>query len=508
MYNLDDKDLDRMSREASENYRAPGTPSWENLEKTLAKEMPQEKKKRRGFILWLILLGLLAGGSIYYFGTRHISPVENGVAAVHNNKNETDKEKNDPGKVAATPNSNSESKNNKSILPVSPVTNKNSVPANPNHSHSASAANSNQRSIEKDIVSSKNNKTRNTVHNPIKVSSQAVATDHQPVKSTSLVDIASSRNQINTTGKRRNVPAFKIPSEKNTIAGNGNYRIRKQPANKQQAEILAKENRPIEEKERTVSAPEKSKDNIKSDKTSVNESTNSSTNPKVVAIVPIAKDTSSQPITAASGKKKNSKQKNKAFSVALLAGLDESTVKFRYGNNTGINIGLLGGYHFNKNWSVHTGFVYTQKYYKLKGSDYHPPEHYWTQYVPLETVDGYCHMWEIPVLGRYTFNSKNNHQFFVSGGLSSYFMTKEHYNYNYKVAGMPVTKSWTNDSSVHHILSILDLSVGFQKNIGKRLSWQVEPYARIPLAGVGYGKIQLSSFGVNFSIQLKQPIKH
>ena len=66
MYNPDDKDIDRLSREAAEHYHAPGTPSWETLRQTLDKELPQEKeKKRRGFLFFFLLFaGLSLAGNL------------------------------------------------------------------------------------------------------------------------------------------------------------------------------------------------------------------------------------------------------------------------------------------------------------------------------------------------------------------------------------------------------------------------------------------------------------
>jgi hypothetical protein len=74
-------------------------------------------------------------------------------------------------------------------------------------------------------------------------------------------------------------------------------------------------------------------------------------------------------------------------------------------------------------------------------------------------------------------------------------------------AGMPGTSSWTNNADYNHLFSILHFSAGVEKQIGKHLNWQVEPYAKLPLHGLGFGGIKLSSFGINFSIQYRQPVK-
>jgi hypothetical protein len=212
--------------------------------------------------------------------------------------------------------------------------------------------------------------------------------------------------------------------------------------------------------------------------------------------------------TLAVVKKKTKSKNEKAINIGLTAGIDVSTVKFTHGENAGYNIGILGGYQFSRHWSVYTGIIYTKKNYELNGSDYHPPKHYWTQYVKLETVEGYCRMWEVPLLARYTFNPGSKTAFFASTGISSYFMKKQAYNYSYKTnMGVPATAAWSNDSTFTHVFSILHLSAGFEKRLGKHMNWQIEPYAKIPLGGVGFGNIRLSSFGINFSVQYRQPVK-
>jgi hypothetical protein len=100
-----------------------------------------------------------------------------------------------------------------------------------------------------------------------------------------------------------------------------------------------------------------------------------------------------------------------------------------------------------------------------------------------------------------------NKSSFFSVGLSSYFMTKESYDYFYYYNNQPVNRHSTLDSDDKHILSIAHFSVGFENKISKKWALQIEPYAKIPLGGVGYGNIRLSSFGLNFSLQHRQPAK-
>jgi hypothetical protein len=104
--------------------------------------------------------------------------------------------------------------------------------------------------------------------------------------------------------------------------------------------------------------------------------------------------------------------------VSILAGVDISTVEFKYSDNAGFNAGLLLGYRFNKKWSVGTGLIYTKKNYTAAGNDFDPPKSYWTSgsNIKLDKVDGSCYMWEVPVFASYRFNSSKKSGWFVSMG--------------------------------------------------------------------------------------------
>ncbi len=199
--------------------------------------------------------------------------------------------------------------------------------------------------------------------------------------------------------------------------------------------------------------------------------------------------------------------RNNGFFIGLIGGFDASTVKFNYASNVGYNIGGSLGYRFNNHWSVQTGAIYTQKNYKLKGQDFHPPKGSWISYFEIETVDGYCKMWDVPIIATYHFTGNSNGNTFLSVGASSYFMKNENYNYLYFYNNQYYTRTNNYTSTDQHLLGLLHISAGIEKPIGKNITSIIEPYAKIPLSGVGFGSIQLSSFGLNFSVQYKQPKK-
>jgi hypothetical protein len=113
-------------------------------------------------------------------------------------------------------------------------------------------------------------------------------------------------------------------------------------------------------------------------------------------------------------------------------------------------------------------------------------------------------MWEIPINVRYTFNPDGKTKWFATAGFSTYLMTSERYNYVYeKSAGgtsWPENGSKNIDSSSRYPFSIVNLTVGFEQRLGKVGNLRIEPYLRIPLTGMGTGKLPIMSTGINIGI--------
>src|SRR5258708_32580187 len=68
MYPLNDKDLDRLSREAAEQFDVESSATgWDLVENRLNHELPvKAEKERRRFLLWLFFIALMAGGGLVY----------------------------------------------------------------------------------------------------------------------------------------------------------------------------------------------------------------------------------------------------------------------------------------------------------------------------------------------------------------------------------------------------------------------------------------------------------
>ncbi|HQW93603.1 MAG TPA: hypothetical protein PKY28_10910, partial [Ferruginibacter sp.] len=54
-----------------------------------------------------------------------------------------------------------------------------------------------------------------------------------------------------------------------------------------------------------------------------------------------------------------------------------------------------------------------------------------------------------------------------------------------------------------HYFSVLTLSGGYQHKFNGWLSLQAEPFVKLPLGGVGFGKVKLNSSGLLLTVTVK-----
>jgi hypothetical protein len=161
------------------------------------------------------------------------------------------------------------------------------------------------------------------------------------------------------------------------------------------------------------------------------------------------------------------------------------------------------GYRINERISVQTGLLYSQKHYTAVGDAYKRIPGYNTSnsYIKMQRVDANCYMWDLPVNIRYDFLLRKKQRAFASVGISSYFMNKEDLHYHYTYYNNPSYKAWLNEENSNYWLSALNLSVGFEQQISEKFSFQAEPFIKLPVNEIGYGKVSMNSLGIFLSIK-------
>lgn len=492
MHPLSDKDLDRLSREAAEQFDVDQSPSgWEHLETRLNKELPAEKEKRRRRFLWIFFLFLLLGGSSLVWliaGRNDNGPVSN--APINNSKNKNsnvDDDKSSSQKTTPDTDNKSNRETNSNKLEEK------NEPTNPKTENDKSSAVGTVKNESNNVAPQSNN----TVTKQKNISSIAANKTSQP----------SATNSPGIPGKSGSVSnrtIIRSPFAVNKKSSRGKSRPTENETRKMAEEIVPNNNttttdlKKAEETNSVVAVPgnksDEEKNSIAPNKT--NAQTADSSQPAT---------TTPPTLANINDKKKEPKRaiKQGPLAFGFVTGIDWSRISGTGDKRIGYNYGATISYNLGKRWSVNTGFIVTKKMYSAKAKDFSPPKHYWTYYVDLKSLEGDCEMWDIPLNIRYNITTNPSNTWFVNTGMSSYIMRKQAYTYDYLYNGVPTKSNWKTSSQQNEWFKILNVSAGYERALNKSWSVQAEPFMKIPLSGVGFGKMDMSSYGILVGIKYK-----
>lgn len=479
--------MDHIIRDAVDKHHpAYNDKAWEKMEKKLDKHLPQQRDRRR--FLFFLLLFLLLGGATFF-----------GITYLSSNKTPLGKEIAENKKSEQTGN-----QTKKEEQPVAQPITQNISPAG--------------HAVEKPATENGTTVTVDDKKAPVTGNIPAQATDNAVNKINNVSLPEKGSNNLGNSAKNKrpvigNKNKSKIrmtaagPSDELTAAGKekikGKTPEKKNIADKKNVVITAAEPENMESENSTAVTPEQKKDPVTVDA-------------KKEEPVKIAEDKKEEKIkekevVAAENKKPSSPDKNKPkknivgnFGITLSAGPDMSFVELNKLGKATLIYGAGISYRFMKRVTVRAGFYSSKKIYTAK------PEQYTFQgssYPYLYDIDAVCKVYEIPVSLSYNFGQRKNHNWFGNAGLSSFLMKTEDYDYVYKVPNGQNYTYYTYKAAIKdrnkHYFAVLTLSAGYQYNFGKRVSLQAEPYVKLPLGGVGEGKIKLKSAGVLFTATVR-----
>jgi hypothetical protein len=188
----------------------------------------------------------------------------------------------------------------------------------------------------------------------------------------------------------------------------------------------------------------------------------------------------------------------KGLSVRLAASPDISKVGNNKIEKIGSNLGLLLDYRLSKRWVLQAGIIKSTKYY-----DAYPEQYNWVWGKPVSKlleIAAKCQMIDYPINIRYDIVANPKSRIFGLAGLTTYKMVNETYDYDYEDNSNPTIRwrQWKGKTGTYYT-SNLNLSVGFEKQIAKKLTLQIEPFAKAPLKEIGFGKVPLITYGMMFS---------
>ncbi|MRG46491.1 outer membrane beta-barrel protein [Chitinophaga sp. SYP-B3965] len=188
------------------------------------------------------------------------------------------------------------------------------------------------------------------------------------------------------------------------------------------------------------------------------------------------------------------KKKKRGFEGGITLGPDYNIASSFERGKIGYGAGLLLRYHVNNRLNISVGAIYTKKVYGAAAKDYTFP--YPTNYVK---IDANCDVLDVPLNVHYTFLDQPKGSWSAMAGASTYLMLKEKYDY-YWANNNKRTREFSNQNQ--HYFSVLNLGVTYERKTAGRLKWALQPYVKVPLNGVGEGKVKLNSAGVSLQLIL------
>ncbi len=200
-------------------------------------------------------------------------------------------------------------------------------------------------------------------------------------------------------------------------------------------------------------------------------------------------------------------QVRQPFTVGLVMGPDYSDggiASSQLGNSVGISF----SYYLTDRVSLNSGLLYGVKSYAARGKAFEePPRNYLEPYGMMrhvQQVNGTVNLFEIPLSLRYDFPVSSKTRFFLNAGISSYLPVRERFT-TYFTLGRDqndlYAETHRRNAPESHWFGIGHFSGGIERELGKGLSFQVEPYFNLPFTNVCEGNVKLNTYGLLFSIR-------
>ncbi|OAQ41869.1 hypothetical protein A5893_01760 [Pedobacter psychrophilus] len=193
-----------------------------------------------------------------------------------------------------------------------------------------------------------------------------------------------------------------------------------------------------------------------------------------------------------------SAQKDVNWGFALSIGSENNSLKTFGFDKTNITVGVLVDAKISKKWLFSTGFIYGSKNYSATDKQY---DFITAPRFKIDNIEASCNVLEVPLRASYLINSNKKSNLSINVGASSYFMIKEKYTYQYDPILNRPDRISIKENVNQHYLSVIEFSGTYKLKIldDKQSYLGITPYVKLPIAGIGEGKVFLKSTGLNLS---------
>lgn len=166
-------------------------------------------------------------------------------------------------------------------------------------------------------------------------------------------------------------------------------------------------------------------------------------------------------------------------------------------------LGLTAAYRLpGDKVTLGTGAFFNSVCYRATGEQYTAKSaDFWADGVKPDEVIADCNILEIPVsVSYYPYGTARN-GFFATGGLTSYFLLREDFDFNYPESRPGQVLTWQEKGTNRHIFGAGQLSLGYQRATARRGAFQFEGFVQLPLTGIGQGSVNLFTVGASVNYQ-------
>jgi hypothetical protein len=192
--------------------------------------------------------------------------------------------------------------------------------------------------------------------------------------------------------------------------------------------------------------------------------------------------------------------------VGLIIAPDYNSVKLMHNIKVTALTGGQLAYTITPRWSVSAGVLYSNKKYDGEGDYITPPEGYWlkkTNGIIPDEVSGSCRVIDVPIMVTFRFLQREVVSFSASAGIGSYFMLDEKYDFEFMQDNPGAATHWQTGENTGSWFGIANFALGMEFQTTQRTFVTVEPYMKLPLNQIGWGKISLYSAGLSFALKYR-----
>ncbi|MDX2301875.1 MAG: hypothetical protein NW226_03700 [Microscillaceae bacterium] len=192
------------------------------------------------------------------------------------------------------------------------------------------------------------------------------------------------------------------------------------------------------------------------------------------------------------------------WALGLSYAPEVSTTELNDYTKPGHRFGAAIEYFVRSRLSIQAGALFSKARYRAATEEYQVSSGYWAKYtngeVPV-SIDASCDIVDLSLQLKYYWLNRRLSRIFVSGGVSSYFLKREKYEYNFATYQPYRWDTQEIENQNRYWLGITQVSLGYEWAIHPKVSLQIEPFMKIPLGEIGFGKVKLFSSGVLFHLR-------